>query len=94
MTDIDIDDIEQKARAAQESAPGPWDVADSGVHVIDMNFELCATTYARPDAAYIAAVSPDVALALIARLRKAEAVAGFWEGDGYGRYPRKESADG
>lgn len=57
MTDLNLDELE---RLAKDATPGPWSKR-----------KLAAWVEWR-DAAYIAAVSPDVVLALIERLRKRE----------------------
>lgn len=78
---IDLDTIERLARAA---TPGPWPIAMTSADNRDMGHAR-GPEHPRPDrmswhpqteidAAYIAAVSPDVVLEMVARLRKAEAV--------------------
>jgi len=66
---IDIDTLEVAAKAA---TPGPWNIVrdpDGYTHYIGPSL----VTQVRDDAAYIAAVSPDAVLELIAELRKARA---------------------
>jgi hypothetical protein len=79
---IDIDKLEQVARAAQAVAPGPYEVhwmddeAESIDGITDANGEnvVIADSGVYPPrgavAAHIAATSPDVVLALIARVRR------------------------
>lgn len=62
MTDDDIRDTEQKARAASEGAPGWFTLGNSH------DYGQRASVHD-----HIRAASPDVVLALIERLRKAEA---------------------
>lgn len=76
---LDLDALEAAARAATR---GPWistyyGPCDAWVRTADGNALVhCGANQRRPqeDAAYIAAVSPDVLLSLAARLRAAEAV--------------------
>lgn len=71
MTDIDLDALEATARAA---TPSEWHVEgskfhDSYGHGLGQTFGI----YWRSNAEYIAALDPPTALALITRLREAEA---------------------
>lgn len=81
---MNIDDLEEKARKA---TPGEWTIDDGhprdyiGVAFANENERGHVATIvefkdpqALRDASFIAAASPSVVLALIARLRKAEAV--------------------
>lgn len=88
MTDIDVSKLREVAEAA---TPGPWGISHDGEGVLygyedahgDDVFEVraerqCnehAAVDGRADAAYLAAVSPDVTLALLDRLERAEAAA-------------------
>jgi hypothetical protein len=78
-------DIEEKAKAA---TPGPWRasgeyyllefVADVGALVISAPGQRVSQADRAANAAYLEAVSPDVVLSLVERLRKAEAVKKAW----------------
>lgn len=89
MTKLNLDDLEAKARAAQEEAPGPWRVDLLGSDGVDGVYgtapvgdddrppkiiETDSGFYppSLPVAAHIAAASPDVVLALVARVRELE----------------------
>jgi hypothetical protein len=73
MTDLDA--LEKLAEAA---TPGPWETEVADFDARSWAIFHRGGTFVAPDAgceadaAYIAAMSPDVALALIARLRAAE----------------------
>lgn len=81
--EIDLDKLEALARAA---TPGPWSTSIDGPEGAewDAGMAIAATygrqkvfaraggSYPRADQEYIAAASPDVVLALIERLRRAE----------------------
>lgn len=82
-TKIDLDELERKARAA---TPGPWcwihgDFADTLKRLGDQEIVLRITDddrsiYPHPrNCGYLACSSPDVTLALIARIRELEALA-------------------
>lgn len=77
---INLDELETRAKAA---TPGPWLIErrDMGsgeiIHVVYGTHDVTwsgdeACPNARGDARYIAAASPDVVLALIARVRELE----------------------
>ncbi len=74
---LDLDALE---RTAQAATPGPWEVTPNGevkrgVIPPDEIWKLGATgNRIRRDAAHIAAFNPQVALALVARVREAEAL--------------------
>ena len=82
------DDLDALSALAEAATPGPWALATWGPVLtkawVDYDADttgtvvppadwLCIAGQPIPDAAYIAAMSPDVALALIARVQKAEA---------------------
>lgn len=73
---IDLDSLEAKARAA---TPGPWHLWGSDAVTIEASTFIATASDTRPmpqqqaDAAFIAAASPDVVLALVERVRAAEA---------------------
>jgi hypothetical protein len=82
---IDLDDLERLAKAA---TPGPWDAGTCEGEV--WSDKLLVVWDALPnDAAYIAAANPPTILALIARLRAAEAVA-----EGVAAYDTEMDAQG
>jgi hypothetical protein len=73
----DVDELERLAREAEERCPSPW--AYGGGVVRDgvgwrVDFSVAAN-------AYVAALDPQTALALIDRLRRAEAGLGQWRRD-------------
>lgn len=80
-TDIDLADLTANAEAA---TPGPWRAESAGGGLASVlapplspfrpSDWLVAERLLGPDAAYIAAMGPDVAKALIARLERAEAI--------------------
>jgi hypothetical protein len=76
VADRNLDDLEAKARAATQ--PSPWttqETSNGETTVVDTHGMWVAEVgFAPDDAAHIAAASPSVILALIARLRAAEAV--------------------
>lgn len=78
ITDEKLADLERRAKAATQ--PGPWTVRtdrgrhhadDGGSTVLDADGMWVAEVgRAAPDAAHIAACSPDVVLALVAEVRR------------------------
>lgn len=68
---IDLDALEALARAA---TPGPWFADHDGHRSIGGPIGVGALRPWREDAAYFAALSPDVVLSLIERLRAAESL--------------------
>lgn len=64
-----LDRLEKLARAA---TPGKWECDGDYVHITDPDGGFCAIPCEPQDARYIAAFSPDVALELIARIRRLE----------------------
>lgn len=81
MSELDLDELEQKARAA---TPGPWARTPGRSGSFDVDHigtgANVAEFLALEDADHIAANSPDVTLSLIARVRAAEARVKFVEG--------------
>lgn len=75
-TDIDLADLTAKAEAA---TPGPWKVvvwnasSSYGNAIADSDGDMLTEGLLDYDAAFIAAMGPDVAKALIARVERAEA---------------------
>lgn len=80
MTDLDLDALEAVARAA---TPGPWEtrcegpgeptrVCHDSEYVIYLGYDYAADLDAK-DAAHIATFDPPTVLALIARVKEAEA---------------------
>lgn len=71
---MDLDELE---RLARESTPGPWAYLDNGIvcyaGLAEEHPGIVADTDDTACGDYIAAASPDVLLALIARVRAAEA---------------------
>lgn len=79
------EDLEALKKAAEGATPGPWEVPESihgdpyiterGVGILRGGCVAVADTrddYGRSNAAYIAAASPDVVLALVERVERAE----------------------
>lgn len=77
MTDpaLDLDELERLARVATPSRR--WRLADS--HTVGDKRGAIAGCSFHPDARFIAAASPDVVLALIARVRELEVSLREWE---------------
>lgn len=73
MTEIDLNDLREKAEAA---TPGPWSSSGSQVWGHDGNLVAAVRDHSelvdRPDAEFIAAANPATVLALIERLKTAE----------------------
>ena len=69
MTDAELLELEQKAKAA---TPGPWDCGGVEVFLGEWN-PLIAMCNSEDNAAYIAAANPAAILELIAELRQARA---------------------
>jgi hypothetical protein len=77
---LDLDQIE---RLAREATPGPWRasgeyyllefVADMGALVLSAPGQRVSQSDRAANAAYLEAVSPDVVLSLLERIKKAEA---------------------
>lgn len=80
MRKLDLEDLERKTRAA---TPGPWSTEkppkENGWQLgVVIGATMAGRVYAQPpggqmplaDLEYIAAIGPDVALALIARIRE------------------------
>lgn len=68
MTD---DELEQVARAA---TPGPWEANPYDARLVESKVDDLGSMKRRRDGAFIAAFNPATALALLERVRKAEAV--------------------
>lgn len=75
MSDLDLTELR---RLASEVTAGPWRVAHEGHRLVVVDEENSVVARVAPDmigptdAAYVAAVSPDVVLALLERLRVSE----------------------
>ena len=75
MTDLDLAGIKARAEAATPEWPSPWIVRgdDGDVSVWSSDLDGCGpiASYLEPDAAaHIAGLSPDVALALVAEIKR------------------------
>jgi hypothetical protein len=63
-------DVGALAKLASEATPGPWRVIEDYRVVAPVSQETIGEATISPDAAYIAAASPDVILALIRDLKQ------------------------